>query len=303
MKPHGAVPQDHNHITVGVDGSSASDHAVRWAAATAAGRRLTLHIVHAVDFGPTGWTDMPFFRPAEVFEWAEEKARVVLSDAEKIARSTAPDLEITTATSMTGGSAWLVELSLRARILVLGASGHGRLGEAVLGSTPSAVTSHAGCPVVVVRGTEPVATPDVRPVVVGADGSPLSEAAVACAFEEASWRGVGLVAVHVWSDMKVGTFESLPPSLDPQSLEENENAILAEQLAGYRERYPDVTVDRKLYLDGPRSRLQEWSEQAQLLVVGSRGRGGFTGLLLGSTSNALLRQAQCPVMVVRPHQS
>jgi nucleotide-binding universal stress UspA family protein len=303
VNPHGGTPHGHNHITIGVDGSPASDYAVRWAATTAAGRRLALHIVHAAEFAPTGWASMPFFRPAQVFEWAEEDSRVVLSGAEKIARSVAPDLVVTTAVAMTGSAKWLVELSRQARLLVLGASGSGRLGEAVLASTPVTVAAHASCPVVVVRGKDPEVEPDIRPVVVGADGGPSSGEALACAFEEASWRDVDLVVVHVWSDVSAGTFEALPLDFDPRSLEESEDALLSEQLAGYRERYPDVTVHRKIYIDGPRSHLRAWSEKAQLLVVGSRGRGGFTGLLLGSIGNALLREAHCPVMVVRPHGS
>ncbi|MEE2034348.1 universal stress protein [Rhodococcus sp. CC-R104] len=300
MTTHSGVPHDHNRVTVGVDGSPPSEHAVRWAAATAAGRRLALHIVHATDFAPSEWTSMPFFRPAEIFEWAEEGARVVLSGAEVIARAVAPDLEITTEVAMTGSTKWLVELSREARLLVLGASGTGRLGEAVLASTPVTVAAHARCPVVVVRGEQPADGPDVRPVVVGVDGSPSSVGAIDCAFEEASWRGADLVVVHVWSDVKAGTFEALPLGFDPSAFAESEDALLSEQLAGYRERYPDVTIHRKVYVDGPRSHLRTWSEKAQLLVVGSRGRGGFTGLLLGSTSNALLREAHCPVMVVRP---
>lgn len=295
-----AEPHDRNNITVGVDGSPASGRAVRWAAATAAGRGLSLHLVHAVDFATTGWAATPLVQTTRVFEWAEEDAHAVLDEAVGLARDVAPTLEITSALSLTGSAKWLVELSHHARMLVLGASGSSRVGELLLGSTPVAVIGHAACPVVVVRGT--ARDSDDRPVVVGVDGSPLSERALESAFEEAALRDVDLVAVHIWSDLKLGEIETVPLDFEPRALEEGEHALLAERLAGYRERYPDVTVERHVYIDGPKTHLLSWSEKAQLVVVGSRGRGGFTGLLLGSTSHALLRDASCPVMVARPDE-
>lgn len=303
MKPHGDTPRDHNNVTVGIDGSPASDRAVRWAAATAAHRGLALHLVHAVDFATPGWAATPFVQTARVFEWAEEDAAALLKESEQVAREAAPGLEVTSAVALTGSAKWLVQLSRETRMLVLGASGSGRLGEALLGSTPVAVIGHAACPVVVVRGEQPPAgQPDQRPVVVGVDGSPLSENALAAAFEEASFRDVDLVAVHIWSDLDAGAIEGSPVEFDPRTFEESEHALLAERLSGYRERFPDVTVIRKVYIDGPRTHLMDWSAKAQLVVVGSRGRGGFRGLVLGSTSNALMRGAKCPVMVVRPDE-
>lgn len=299
VKPLGEAPRDHNHVTVGVDGSPASERAVRWAAVTAAGRKLSLHLVHAVDFAPSEWTKLPFFRPSQVFEWSRDEAEELLEGAAETAEAVAPDLEVTAELALTGSAKWLVELSRTSRMLVLGATGSTKLGEAFLGSTPVSVAGHADCPVVVVRGPEgPV--PDARPVVVGADGSPASSRALGSAFEEASWRGVDLVAVHVWSDLKVGEIDESPLGFDPRVFEEYEHSLLAESLAGYGERYPDVTVHPEVYIDGPRSHLRAWSEKAQLVVLGTRGRGGFKGLVLGSTGNALMRESHCPVMVVRP---
>ncbi|EME61780.1 Usp family protein [Rhodococcus ruber BKS 20-38] len=293
-----------NTVVVGIDGSPASDDAVRWAAATAADRGLPLHIVHALDFAPSGYSGAPFIQTAQVFEWIEDEGKTLLQRAEEVARTVAPALEITTRLAATGSARWLIDLSAHARMLVLGSSGTGRVGEALLGSTPVAVASHGRCPVVVVRGEAPESLPDTRPVVVGVDGSTLSEKAVRAAFEEAGLRGVDLVAVHVWSDMRRGTFdEAVKVSIDPDAFAESEQALLAERLAGFHDRYPDVNVRREVYVDGPRAHLLAWSEKAQLLVVGSRGRGGFTGMLLGSTSNSLIRDAHCPVMVVRPDES
>lgn len=255
--------------------------------------------MHAVDFAPSGWADLPFFRPSQIFEWSEEEATKLLQAAAATATAVAPDLEITGALALTGGAKWLVELSGTSRMIVLGATGSTKLGEAFLGSTPVKVVGHAECPVVVVRGPE-APVPDDRPVVVGVDGSAASRSAVSHAFREASWRGVGLVAVHTWSDLKIGAVEDGRFGFDPRAFEEYEHAVLSESLAGYSQKYPDVTVDRRVYIEGPHAHLRAWSENAQLVVVGARGRGGFAGLLLGSTSNALMRDAHCPVMVVRP---
>ncbi|MBM7457945.1 universal stress protein [Rhodococcus coprophilus] len=308
MTTPSAATHDRNRVTVGVDGSPPSEGAVRWAATTAAGRGLTLHLVHAVDFSPaslltpTPSSELPFFRPSEAFEWAEEDANALLTAAAETARAAAPDVHITTDIALTGSAKWLVELSHRSAMVVLGATGSTRLGELLVGSTPVAVVGHSACPVVVVRGAAPP-VPDDRPVVVGVDGSALSEMAVEAAFEEASWRGVDLVAVHVWTDMRPGDVEASPHWFDPVAFEESEQALVSECLAGFGDRFPDVTVHRKTYVDGPRAHLKAWSEKAQLVVVGSRGRGGFAGLLMGSTSNTLLREAACPVMVVRPEAS
>lgn len=140
-------------------------------------------------------------------------------------------------------------------------------------------------------------------MVVGVDGSPNSEAAIAVAFEEASFRKAPLVAVHAWVDVVYDSTESAA-RLMPQweTLQPTEERLLAQRLAGWQEKYPDVEVQRKLVRDRPRHVLLDESDRAQLLVVGSRGRGGFAGMLLGSTSQALVHHSSCPVLVVRPER-
>ncbi|WP_433716034.1 universal stress protein [Nocardia sp. CA-084685] len=134
-----------------------------------------------------------------------------------------------------------------------------------------------------------------KPVLVGVDGSENSVPAIELAFEEASRRKVGLTTLHTWSD---ASGIDLPHS-GWEAARESEQTLLAENMAGYRDRYPDVAVIRILKLDRPVRALLEESLNAQLLVVGSHGRGGFASMLLGSTSNALLHTVECPMIVVR----
>jgi nucleotide-binding universal stress UspA family protein len=114
-----------------------------------------------------------------------------------------------------------------------------------------------------------------------------------------SLREVPLIAVHAWSDFSVPSFVPTPPTQTWPVIEDNERRLLAERLAGWQEKYPDVQVDRVVVEDRPAHNLLWAAEGAQLVVAGSRGRGGLRGLLLDSTSYALLHHAPCPVVMVR----
>jgi len=181
-------------------------------------------------------------------------------------------------------------------MVVAGSRGFGALGRALLGSTSGGLVHYAHCPVAVIRPDEALACDPTSPVLVGIDGSPASEAATALAFDEAALRGVDLVALHAWSD--VGIFPVL--GMDWRQYEDQGHEVLGERLAGWRERYPDVHVRRRIVCDQPARWLLEESAQAQLVVVGSRGRGGFKGMLLGSVSTKVAEGAKAPVIVVRP---
>jgi nucleotide-binding universal stress UspA family protein len=130
----------------------------------------------------------------------------------------------------------------------------------------------------------------------GIDGSIASEAATALAFDEASRRGVDLVALHAWSDV------GIPPLFINDwwyDLQTEARELLAERLAGWQEKYPDVHVDRRIVCDVPAHALVAESRVAQLVVVGSHGRGGFAGMLLGSVGAAVAHASDAPVIVVR----
>jgi len=286
-------------VVVGVDGSAGSDQAVRWTVGLAARRRLPVRIVHALRL------TVPQYGPGigetgALFDAIQENGERILRDALRLARQVDETLPITTDMPTEPPVPLLTELSRSARMVVIGHTGAGGFPGMLVGSTAAAVVSHAHCPVLVVRGRFGPAVPEEGPVVVGVDGSPVSESAVAVAFDEASVRGVPLIALHAWHDDTYGSMYSTNRHLvEWTSIEAGEQQLLAERLAGWQEKYPDVVVRRALVRDRPRHALMEWSATARLVVVGSRGRGGFRGMLLGSTSQALVQHARCPVLVVR----
>jgi nucleotide-binding universal stress UspA family protein len=190
----------------------------------------------------------------------------------------------------------LVDLSREAELLVAGARGSGRWPGRLVGSVSSALLRHAHCPAAIIHDEDPLMPhPAQAPVLVGIDGSSASELATAIAFEEASRRRVGLIAMHAWSDVDVSEW----PDVDWPATHSIGEEILAERLAGWQEQYPDVNVDRIVVRDQPARQLVERSEEAQLVVVGSRGRGGFAGILVGSVSETVAQLARMPVIVAR----
>jgi nucleotide-binding universal stress UspA family protein len=284
-------------VVAGVDGSESALTAVRWAAREAMRRRLPLRLVHAFS-----WPDTQHFGdPGLGFDYQEVLVRAAheqVSAAADAAVAAAPGVELEWQVAPGYPIPMLEAESRRAQLLVLGTRGLGGVTGLVLGSVTVALAACAACPVVVVRGSEPLDALVGLPVVVGVDGTPNSEAAIAFAFGAADARRVPVIAVHTWWDSVIHPAPDL--LLDWDSVEAQEREVLAERLAGWGEKYPDVHVQRIVACDRPAHRLLERARGAQLLVVGSRGRGTFSGLLLGSVSHALLHHARCPVVIVRP---
>ncbi|BEK89441.1 universal stress protein [Nocardia seriolae] len=285
---------------VGVDESDGAGLAVGWAARYAARRGRELQLAHGMNLAGAG-TLLGTYQviTASAAEEVRAQSHEATARAERIARQIEPGLAITTYLADGTGAQTLIERSVCAYAVVMGATGnHGTMRH--LGSTLLTVTSHAAGAVIVVR-SEPRAGDTVResgPVVVGVDGSPTGEAAIAAAFAEAAERDAELVAVHVWSDWDAGKFAGGSSRDSLAEIDDIETAILAERLAGWREKYPEVEVTREVYVASPARQLLELSKHAQLVVVGNRGRGGFTGMLLGSTAHSLVQHAHCSVMVV-----
>ncbi|AEF37208.1 MULTISPECIES: universal stress protein [Mycobacteriaceae] len=286
-------------ILVGVDGSPSSNAAVEWAARAAALHNLPLTLVHVLA-PPVVMTFPETPMPPGYTEWQQEQGERHLREAVAIAETQGENLRVDARIVVGSTVPMLVDATRDAARLVVGSRGHGLLRRSLLGSVSSSLVRHAHCPVVVIHEPHPDSDPhsDTAPVVVGIDGSPVSEAATEVAFAEASLRGVELVAVYAWHDSGMLDF----PGIDLAAMASDGELALAERLAGWRERYPDVTVRRVVVCDRPADQLIEQSKQAQLVVVGSHGRGGFTGMLLGSVSQAVVQSAHAPVLVVRPQK-
>lgn len=287
-------------VVVGVDGSESALMAVRWAAREAVLRGLLLRLVQAFS-----WPNVRHFGdPGLGFDYYEvlvQAAREQVSAAADAAAAAAPGVEVEQHVAAGYPIPMLDDESRRAQLLVLGSRGLGGVTGLLLGSVSEALATHAACPVVVVRGAEPPDALTRLPVVVGVDGTPNSEAALAFAFGAADARRVPLIAVHTWWESHADPV--LDVVLDWDAIEADEREVLAQRLAGWGQKYPDVAVQRIVARDRPARRLLEQARSAQLVVVGSRGRGTLAGLFLGSVSHALLHHAPCPVAIVRPEPS
>lgn len=313
-------------VLVGVDGSAASMHALDWAVAWADRVGWSLHLVSSYT--------LPSFTAASLdggyaaFDDTSmaEGAKAVLDEAEE--RAVTAGARVTTSVATGDAAGVLVELSADHGLAVVGTRGRGGFTERLLGTVSSALPAHAHCPVVVVplssakrdmwsRGvtdeaaeqpagpaeaTGPGSGPEVRRVVVGVDGSPQAEAALTKAIEQAQAWGAELSAVAgVPVGSGAGLLAWLPSNIDHEQVLADVSAGLDAIIDKHEALHPGMRI-RRIVLDGTGAELlTEFSTAADLIVVGSRGRGGFSGLLLGSTSQAVLHHSACPVLVVNRH--
>ncbi|WJY96312.1 Universal stress protein [Corynebacterium felinum] len=291
-----------NIVVVAVDGSTAATNAVRWAANTAAKRGVPLRLASSYTMPQFLYAE-GMVPPQELFEELQKETMDIIEAAKAVALEVAPDIKIGYTVAEGTPIDMLLEMSESVSMIVMGSRGLGGLSGMVMGSVSAAVVSHAKCPVVVVR-EDNIVTEESKygPVVVGVDGSEISQKATDFAFAEAQARGAKLIAVHTWMDMQVqASLAGLAAAQQEWNVVEDEQTKLVEELLAPKlEKYPDVEVEMVITRDRPIRALVEASKGAQLLVVGSHGRGGFRGMLLGSTSRALLQSAPCPMVVVRP---
>jgi nucleotide-binding universal stress UspA family protein len=285
-------------IVVGYDGSPDSRAALDWAVPEAASRHLGIRVVHC-EPDLAAWeaaTASMSGAPAPARTLPHEDRAVVGQAAEVV---TAAGIPVATVVTAGAPATALVEQSRSANMVVIGSRGHGSVSSAILGSTVSHVASHAHGPVIVVRAQ---GVTD-GPVVVGVDGSPESEEVVGWAIDHASRHGLALEVLHSYAiPVYPGVVPYVPPVEITAATAGFEQRVTAEVLAGWRERYPDVEVTTNVAHGRPAPALVEATGRASLTVVGSRGRGAFLGMLLGSTSQSLLHHATGSVAVLR-HRS
>ena len=282
-------------IVVGIDESPAAKVAVQWAARDAELRKIPVTLVHAISPEVATWPNVRL--PAGLARWQRDRGRRLVDEAFKLVEEASQHggpAEVHSEVLASAAVPTLVELSKEAELVVTGCRGSARWPGQLLGSVSSGLVRYAHCPVAIVHDEDP-SHPSEAPVLVGIDGSSASELATAIAFDEASHRNVGLVALHAWSDADVSEW----PGIDSPAAQSMAEEVLAERLAGWQEQYPDVPVSRAVVCDKPARQLVQRSADAQLVVVGSRGRGGFAEMLLGSVGEAVAQMAQVPVIVAR----
>lgn len=288
-------------IVVGYDGSEHSVAALEWAAAEAERRGRPLTVLHVLDYlgripspmGPFGWPDVE----------DERVTRIAKSGANR-ARTIANLVDVSAITRVARVPATLIEFSDDAELLVVGTRGHGELAGAVLGSVAFAVGAHARCPVVVVRGESALPGPG-RPVLVGVDGSPSSNEAVRYAADAAAAAHAPLrilsayrtLTSEAWAEAYIYLEAEGGPDFD--TLARRSAAAAASTSARIaQEAYPGLDITEQVVEGLPAKVIAKAADQAGLLVVGSRGHGGFIGLMLGSVSHALVHSAPCPVTII-----
>lgn len=284
-------------IVVGVDETEQSLAAVDMAAAEAVLRDRALLLVHADPFALPGYA---------VWRGPEVGAQQRVHQAIERARAGRPGLAVDGEVVRESPVRALIEASHDAELVVIGDRDRGAAARIVMGTVAGGLALHGACPVMIVRGA---GNPD-GPIVLGVDGSVPADAAAGFAFAEAALRGCGIEAVHAWTHpVSRGPGDMQPLVFDPVLVQAEEERLVAEALAGWCEKYPDVPVRRRLVRGHPRRALIEAGEKACLTVVGSHGHGFMLAgrshsllddITLGSVSQGLLHRTPGPVVVV-PH--
>lgn len=278
-------------VVVGIDGSAASDAAVAYACDQAANRRLPVTVIHCWRSTPVMATNMwaptpPFVSDSDI----EQSAQQLLDQAAAMIRARHPDLALSAQLIHGSAAEALSTASEDAPLVVVGGRDRELHEPGWLGGIPLRLAATSHCPIVVV----PSQSRRDGDIVVGVDGSATSGEAVAFAFEQASRDRRPLRAIHAIDGM-LGFEDSVT-----EQARATAERLLSEGLAGWQEKYPDVTVTKVICSEAPLHELRIASRSASLLVVGSHGRGVFLRHVLGSVSSALLRVSNCPVAVVGP---
>lgn len=282
-------------VVVGVDGSPPSQQALQWAAKAAMARDLPLAILYASQLA--GTVDSYEYVSPE----AEEAGQQLLSKTESEVKDRFPDLACSTEFAHESPASALVNASRQAALVVVGNRGHGGFHDLLLGSTSLHTAMHAHCSVAVIRPPTPKEQGGaVGRIVVGVDASLPSQAALRLAFAEAGSTGRPVTAVHAFTS----ALTAYPPALMPQVSDlkaDRDRAadLLARELLPWQAEHPDIEVDTVIVQGDASWALVQYSQGAHLVVVGSRGLGGFAGLIFGSVGHVLIHHAGCPVLIAR----
>ncbi len=283
-------------VVVGYDGSDVSKQAVAFAAQEAQIRRLPLQVITAwdqpmVDLGMGAGSVVD----PDLSQVIENRAGEVATEGADLARPAGG--EVTTTVVPGPAAAALVQLSQSADVVVVGSHRRQMMADLLLGGVSRQVATHASCPVIVVRGRADAH----QRVAVGIDGSEGARRALDFAFDEASRRGWELRVVHAWDVAVIGfdvDASTYPPGGILDDVRDVETRLSAEVLAGHTARYPEVHVQIRVERGSAARVLVDAASDCDLLVCGSRGRGGFSALLLGSVSHKVLHHCPSSVAIV-----
>ncbi len=292
-------------IIVGADGSEPSFQALRWAVHEARRHHAEVQVVSCYLVpGYAGFDGTAIYPSAVDVETLKEAAAQVVGRAADIAAGIDPALVVDRATPMSSPVVGITDAATVGDEIVVGATGHSGLVAGLLGSVAAGVTHRAHVPVIVVPAKSSVDFGDsMKKIVVGVDGSPESLVALEWAFNAALLSGAELSVVHAWL-YPYPVSESSPREvrLPMEADAENELQSSLDSL-GSRLTDGSVVIHPELREDSAVDALLKESDGADLVVVGSRGRGGFRARLLGSVSRTLVQHASCPVAVIRHLES
>ncbi|MCW2620036.1 MAG: hypothetical protein JWR28_3185 [Modestobacter sp.] len=289
--PHNGRP-----VVAGIDGSEGSLRSARLAAEEARLRHARLELVTVLPWPSLGVVAPPpeDGMPAMLLASAESVLESVSAELAPVLGADQVSWRVVQDTTVDG----LRAITTTAQLLVLGSRGAGGVAGLMVGSTASAVAATAGCPVIVLPDETSVRVSRRRSVVVGVEGRSGDDEVLAFAFDEAAARGTDLIAVHAWQDIRLEAtaYQSISPLVDWSSVRADEERVLAEALAGWRDKQPDVEVREVTLRDKPARGLLAAALTAELLVIGHRRRNRLA--TLGSTTHAILHRASCPLAVV-----
>lgn len=294
----GAAETPDGAIVVGLDGSSRDETVLEWAAVSAQRGGRPLHLLHAQDMAAELAVTDPGALGGLDVRTIDLGDGDLLGNAEATIAERWPDVVVTTSAPWVSASQGLVDASRTAYAVVVGAGKRGALEKLVLGRASLSTAMHASCPVVIVP--EGARNTVGGPIVVGIDGSPHSQAAAEQAFLIAQGRGTSVRAVTTWYlEVVDGMVVTTPGTAAYETVQARYAELMEHTLRPLRAEYPQVAVEARVVRGKPAATLVEESEGADLLVLGTRGRGGFRGMLLGSVSQKAMETARCPVMIVR----
>lgn len=291
-------PVQSGSIVVGLDGSVASNRALAWAVAEATRRQRPLHLLCARETyigaahldSSVAWTDPSLD--------ALDSSLTVVEEAREYVKTVSPDLHVAFSRPWGRPAQHLVVASRVAEIVVVGSRGHSRLASVVLGTVSLQTAAHARCPVIVVREGQPEHPAGSLKIAVGVDGSSDAREAVRFAMRTAGPGGDVELVLAWWLEVVDGVVVTTPGTRYWEEIEARHRVTIQNALGALPQEYPQVNIEVTVSRGRTEDVLLKAVQDADLLVVGSRGRGGFAGLLLGSVSQHMLTIAPCPVAIM-----